>query len=186
MEALQTVLFENPLGIYIALAVFGALGLVSYQNLRTIRSARPTTFALVAAAAVFAISTLVVTDREAILAKSDDIAIAINTGDLIALEFSLADDFAGPDKYPTRKKAISWLAKNIEKYEITSVKFKVLDLEVRDDLATMSLQTDVSSELVSPMRLNWLVVWAKRSAGWVVSNASGPLSETNTADDSDR
>jgi hypothetical protein len=182
MEALKTALFENPLGIYIALAVFGALGLVSYQNWRTFRAAWPTTFALIAAAVVFSISSMVVTDREAILIKSDDIAEAINRGDSITLEYSLAKDFSGPDKYPTRKKAISWLTKNIEQYEITSVKFMVLDLDVRDDLATMSMQTDVSSETFPTVRMNWQVIWTKRSAGWLVFKASGPVFGPNTTD----
>ena len=174
MEALQTALFENPLGIYIALAIVAALGLVSYQNWRTFRSAWPTAVALVAGAMVFAVSTLVVTDREKIRAACDDIAEAINNRNTVVVEFLLDKDFVGLDQTQTRKKAIRRLIRNLEEYEVTGLEYKILDLNVRDDLATMLVRSDITSKTFPAMRLNWRVVWIKRSTGWLVYKVSGP------------
>ena len=89
MEALQTALFENPLGIYIALAIVAVLGLISYQNWRTFKSAWLTIVALIAGATVFTVSTLVVTDREKIRAACDEIAKALNNRNMLIVEHFL-------------------------------------------------------------------------------------------------
>lgn len=183
MEALKTALFENPLGIYIALAIVGASGLVSYQTWRTLRSTWPTAVALVAGAMVFAVSTLVVTDREKIRATCDEIAEAISSRNTVVVEFFLDKDFAGWRQARTRKKAIRWITGNLEEYRVTSVEFKILDLNVRDDLATMLVRSDITSETFPAMRLNWRVVWIKRSTGWLVYKVNGPVIGPAAAED---
>ena len=179
MEALQTALFENPLGIYIALAIVAALGLVSYQNWRTFKSAWPTAIALVAGAVVFTVSTLVVTDREKIRDNCEKIVNAVNGRNMLVVEHFLDKDFAGEQQYQTRDKAIRRLACNLDDYRVTGVKHKILDLNVRDNLATMVVRGDITSETIPVMRLNWRVIWIKRSRGWLVYKVKGPGAAEN-------
>ena len=183
MEALKTALFENPLGIYIALAIVAVLGLVSYQTWRTFKSAWPTTVALVAGAAVFTISTLVVTDREKIHAACEKTVNAINARNMVIVEFVLDEDFAGRHEYQTRKKAVRRLARDLEEYRVTGVQFKILKLNVRDDMATMLVRSDITSETIPAIRLNWRVIWIKRSTGWLVYKVSGPVIGPASAED---
>jgi len=175
MDPLQTALFENPLGIYIALAIFGALGLVSYQNWRTFKSLWPTVIALIAGAMVFAVSTLIVTDREQIRANCAEIAKAVNSRNMLIVERFLDKDFAGQGRYPTRDKAIDRLARDLEEHRVTGVELRILNLNARDQLATMLVRSDVTSDTIPVMRLNWRVIWIKRPTGWLVYKTKGPV-----------
>ena len=177
MEALKIALFKNPLGIYIALAIVGVLGLVSYQNWRTFKSAWPTAVALIVGAAVFTVSTLVVTDREQIGAACEKIANAISNRNTVVVEFLLDEEFTGLSETQTRKKAIRRLDSDLKAYGVTGVKFKILDLNVRDSLANMLVRSDITSETIPAMRLNWRVIWIKRPTGWLVYRVSGPAPE---------
>ena len=175
MEALKIALFENPLGIYIALAMIGALGLVSYQNWRTFKSAWPTVVALVVGAAVFTISTLVVTDREQIRAACEKIANATSSRNTVIVEFLLDKDFTGLSETQTPGNAIRRLDSELKTYRVTDVRYKILELNVRNDMATMLVRSDITSETVPAMRMNWRIIWIKRSTGWLVYKVSGPV-----------
>jgi len=177
MDPLQTALFENPLGIYIALAIVAVLGLVSYQNWRTFKSLWPTVIALIAGAAVFTVSTLIVTDREQIRASCAEIVQAVNNRNMLIVEHFLDRDFAGEGRYETREKAIARLARDLEEYRVKGVEYRILKLNARDDLAIMAIRSDVRSETIPVMRLNWSVVWIKRSEGWLVYKVKGPLTK---------
>ncbi|MDP6636309.1 MAG: hypothetical protein QGG42_15520 [Phycisphaerae bacterium] len=173
MEALKIALFENPLGIYIALAIIAILGLVSYKIWGTLKSAWPTGLALIVGVAVYAISTLVVTDREKIRAACDEIAQSVNIKDVAGVERFLDKDFSGRDQYETRKKAVQWLRRSLKEYGITNVAFKILSLNIQDDLATMVVLGIIESDILPRMWTKWRVVWRKRSTGWLVYKARG-------------
>jgi hypothetical protein len=180
MESLQTALFEDPTGIYISLAIVAAVGLVGYKSWGTFKSLCPTLMALSAGGMVFAISTLVVTDREKILAASDAIALAINSNDMAGLELFLDEQFIGPPVCETRTQAMQLIARTIKEHKITSVKFNVLELNPRDDLASMLLGTDIASDNFPLVRLHWRIVWAKRSIGWRIYKVIGPIAKPDT------
>jgi hypothetical protein len=168
MDTLQSILFENPLGIYIALAIIGALGLVSYQNWRTFKSLWPTVIALVTGAMVFTVSTLIVTNREHIGANCEKIVDAINNRNMPLVERLLDKDFDGQQRYQTRNEAVRRLTADLKAYGVTNVKYRIDDLKVQGDLATMAVRTDITSETIPAMRLNWHVSWIKRSKEWLV------------------
>jgi len=174
MEALQTALFENPLGIYIALAIVAVLGLISYQNWRTFKSAWLTIVALIAGATVFTVSTLVVTDREKIRAACDEIAKALNNRNMLIVEHFLDRDFTGQGRYKSRKQTLARLARDLKDYRITSVELKILNLNARDDLATMLVRSDIKSKTIGAIWLKWRVVWIKQPKGWLVYKVKGP------------
>jgi len=183
MESLKTVLFEEPLGAYVALTVIALLGLVSYLNWRTMRSAWPAWLAIIAAAAVFTLSTLVVTDREQISALCDEAERTINSRDMAGLGLLMDDKFAGQNQFSTRNKALKWIESQLEEHEITSVKLRVVDMKVKDDLATTLIRSDIASRTVPAIRLRWRVVWMKRPDGWLVSKAGGPIFKPDALED---
>jgi hypothetical protein len=183
MESLQTALFEDPTGIYISLAIVAAVGLVGYKSWGTFKSLCPTLMALSAGGMVFAISTLVVTDRENILAATDAVALAINSNDLAGLELFLDEQFIGPPACETRPQAMQSIARTIKKHKITSIKLNVLELNPRDDLASMLLGTDIASDNFPLVRLYWRIVWAKRSIGWRIYKVIGPIAKPDTEED---
>lgn len=185
MDPLQTALFENPLGIYIALAIVAAMGLVSYQNWRTFKSLWPTVIALIAGAVVFTISTLIVTDREQIRDNCEKIVRAVNNRNMLIVEYFFDRDFAGEGRYETRKKTIARLARDLEEYRVKGVEYQILKLNAKSDLAIMVVRSDVTSETIPVMRLNWSVVWIKRSKGWLVYKVKGPLTEPAAEEDSE-
>lgn len=189
METLQTALFENPLGIYIALAIVGLLGLISYKSFRTLKSAWPAWGALAAGAAVFAVSTLVVTDREKIQIACDEIVQAVNDRDMVALEQFIDEDFSGMEYLSgtreglTRKEALRRLNRDLEEVKVTKVTLTILDLKVDDKRANMLVQSDIASKTIPFVRLKWRVEWIGRSATWRVARVAGPIVGPDTADD---
>ncbi|MBT3200110.1 MAG: hypothetical protein HN350_09355 [Phycisphaerales bacterium] len=172
MESIQTALFEEPLTIYIVLGIIAIVGLVIFRRQRTRKSARTLLFALASAAVVFAISTLVVTDREQIRAAVDEIGLAINSDNVQAVERFIDDDFSATSPYSTRAKAIHWIKRNIKQYEITNVTLKILSLDITNDQAEMQIISDVNTKTIPLMRFPWDVKWTKRSGQWRILNVS--------------
>ena len=143
MESIQTALFEEPLVIYIILGIIAIVGLVIFKKQRTRKSARTLLLALASGAAVFAISTLVVTDREQIYAATDEIALAINSDNIQSVERFIDDDFAAKGPYATRAKAIRWIKHNIKQFEITNVTLTIISLDIPSDQAEMQIISDI-------------------------------------------
>jgi len=177
METIQTALYEDPLVIYIGLGCIGALGLICFGFKRTFKSARPLFLAILAAAAVFAISTLVVTEREQIVAVCDQIALAINDDRPGDVEPFIDETFIGlGKKMPISKKAAAGhIASQIKSYQITGVKYKILKLDILEGAADMQVRTDFVSGKLPIRRLEWDVTWIKRSDKWLIQKVNSRL-----------
>ncbi len=184
MEAMQTALFEDPLAIYIGLGCIAAIGLVYFGFQGTFKSARPLFFAIFAAAAVFAISTLVVTEREKIVSVCDQIAAAINEDRPGDVGRFLDENFSGPGKKTpiSRKAASGHIAHQLKYYQVTSVKYKTLKLDLRSGAADMRVYTDVVSGKLPVTRLLWDVTWIKRSDRWLIQKVDCGLGQYSAQD----
>jgi hypothetical protein len=170
MEAIQTALYEDPLAIYISLGCIGTIGLIYFGFQRTFRSARPLIFTIFAAAAVFAISTLVVTEREKIVAVCDQIAAAINEDRPGDIDPFIAEDFIGPGRTTplARRPDTGYIAQQIKIYQVTSVKYRILKLDLREGAADMRVFTNVVGGRLPITRMIWDVTWLKRSDRWLI------------------
>jgi hypothetical protein len=95
MEAIKTALFDNPLPIFVALAILELIFMVAFARRRTLRRglllATPTVLAVIVCLTWW----LVPTDRKAILAASTAICADIQAGKKDALEANLDGKFSG-------------------------------------------------------------------------------------------
>jgi hypothetical protein len=95
MESIKTAMFDNPLPIFIGLAILELIFMVAFASRRTLRRglllATPTVLAVI----VCLTSWLVPTDRKAILAASSAICSDIQAGKKDALEANLDVKFSG-------------------------------------------------------------------------------------------
>jgi len=179
MEAIETAFFEDPTPIYIALASIAVLGLVVFAFQGKFKSAWPTYLAIAAGIAVFAISESVVTQRERIVEVCDKIAAAVNNQAVEDIGPFLDKDFIGPEKGKTqgRQKALRLFAEQLKYYQVKSASYKILELEIDRDIAKMLVQTDIRSEVIPLMRVQWDVTWIKQADQWLVQKACARLGE---------
>jgi len=99
---------ENPIGVYLVLAVLaGLMSLVFFTSGR-VKHLVGVILCLLLGVGVWLIDTLVVTDREAIQQRSLALAAAIDRGDLATLEELISADYDPP---PSGKAAIMARAK---------------------------------------------------------------------------
>ena len=123
MEAIKTLLFENPLPIYIALAPLDVIFLIAFLRRRTLRRGLLLAAPSVLAGIVCLTSWLVPTDRKSILAAANAICADIQAGKKDALVTYLDDKFSGLyETAPVDKPTGITLAKSVkESLQITRV-----------------------------------------------------------------
>jgi len=172
MEAVETALFENPTAIYVILGFFAVVGLINFGFKGTARSACLVYIAILAGAAVWGISTWVVTDREQIRAACGQIAEAVPKGDMSAFEQFLDAEFVGP-RERSRKQAIDWLTKQMKETAVTSVRYRMLELEIDAGRAETQIRTDIVTNPPPGVRMEWEATWIKRPDGWRILKAAG-------------
>ncbi len=172
------------MGIYVGLAFIAVMGLVNYGFQGTFRSASAVYFAIIVGAAVWGVSTWVVTDREQISAACDQIAGAANTGgDMDVMERLLDEEFTAPAQSRTRnrKDIVKWLKKQIHEYDVKKVNYKILELNLLRDHADMLIQTDVTCIITPLVRMHWEVEWIKQPDGWKVLKIADGSARKDTA-----
>src|ERR1017187_178054 len=95
MEAIKTALFDNPLPIFIALAILELVFLIAFAKRRTLRRGLLLATPSVLAGIVCLTAWLVPTDRKAILAAANAICEDIQEGKKDALEAYVDDKYMG-------------------------------------------------------------------------------------------
>ena len=189
METLKETFLENPLYVYIGLAIIElAIAAVWYER-RSRKLAGLLAAPLVIAAGVFALEALVVTDREEITAALKEIARVSCTSDGKAANISAAAIYLDekvrvdlPTEYGgmnlTRDQAIAAGKSVVERFTIQSVKFSKLEIELTDDRAEAHLVTIMrfgGTEMAEQRTsLIWDIHWVKRDAGWRILRVEAP------------
>jgi hypothetical protein len=176
MEALRRTFLEDPLYVYVAL-VFAELVLAAiWYERRSRRWAMLLLAPVVAAGAVFAVSKLVVTDREQILAAAARIARDLEARSVAAAQEYLDDNYRGLGGDKQGALAVGRTA--IRTYHIRSIRFTRMDVEVASRQARMHAATII--ELTTHQfgsggaALVWEVRWIKRQAGWRIIEVQEP------------
>jgi len=172
VEILKTALLEDPFWIYVALGCVEAIMFLIWRAMRTSRSAWALIFPPAAAAAGLGISTLIATDREQIRTACTQIVAAVEKRDMQTAGSFLDESFSGP--YESREKAIGWVDRNVKQHEVSAVAAKILDLEIRGDLASMRLRTWVTTRTFGTIPMDWRLIWTRRPQGWLISSVSRP------------
>jgi len=169
-------LFESPTYVYLSL-VFAELVLAAIWYERRSRNwAKALLIPVALAATVVTVERLVVTEREKIVAVTEDIVEAVNSRQLRRIGGHLDEGFALRSPWMSADKAglVESTDRALRTYAVRKVKLRKLDVEVTGDTARMRANTFVyfGRESARPIALIWDVVWVKAPAGWKVSVSS--------------
>jgi len=176
---MKALFFEDPFWLYGLLVMVEGVGLVIWRRQRTRESALRLLVPPALAALIFAVATLVVTDRERITAAVNEIAKEVSEGRTTALEKFLDNDFhmtvhgEALDKAKTLKRA----RKTLAKHRIRKVKIKRLQVEVSGSTATVRMITAVGVEgagFRGGVPLVWTLRWIKRGKQWRILESTQP------------
>ena len=180
METLRCWFFEDPLYLYVLLAIGAGLLAIGWRARRTRRSAMLLIVPPVLAIGVFALELAVVTDRERIIGAAEHIARDLQAGSLAAAEQYLDERFAGP--YGTREEALAEARRTLEQHKPKAIELADLEVTVSGRDAEMSVTTVVEfgAGMLAGRRLplGWEVHWVKVTQGgrkvWRIRSVSGP------------
>lgn len=183
MEGIKSLLFEDPLYLYIALA-FAELALVAvWHSRRTRRLALFLAVPLLVGGLVFAIEGLVVTDREQITAAARDIARCIQDGTYTGIPPHLDEQFRvdmrgiPPINRVLDKPAVEVACRAVEAARnIQRIKFNQVRVEITGDRAKMHINTMIISgdkgEHRSPVI--WDLHWVRIDGRWLIREVEKP------------
>ena len=176
---MSALLFENPFWLYVLLIVAEGVLLGIWRQKRDAKSLRRLLIPPAIAALLFALSSLVVTDREKILEATGEIAKGFNAHSTEALGRYLDDDFhlqlsgQSLDKKATLAKARDGLRQaGLRKLEIKKTK-----IDVNGAHATMRMLTVVTlqgSFARGTFPIIWQLKWVKRGKHWKILSAQQP------------
>jgi len=179
MDTIETMLFEDPFYLYLALGMGVVLLAGTWFRRRETKWLMWALLLVVAGAGLFALERAVVTDRERIRMALDDIARCVQTGDIDAASEYLDPKFTGWGVGALRMgRAATVLAiKGYRSaYGIAQVKY-VGDRPVTlldKDRAEGTVQTVViygTGDRTGRVLLAWKLEWVKRPEGWRIRRA---------------
>jgi len=176
---MKALFFEDPFWLYGLLVLAEGVLLVIWRRQRTRPSAIRLLVPPALAALIFAVATLVVTDRERITAAVHEIAKDVASGRSAALEKYLDEDFhmslggKPMGKAKTLKRARRVMARS----RITKVKIKRLQIDVSGGTATLRMITAIRVEgggFRGGVPLVWNLRWIKRGGQWRILESAQP------------
>lgn len=175
MDSLRQTFFEDPLTVYVFLAVaeLAVVALCYRQPMR--RRVAAMLVCPILAVGVFAMEKLVVTDREQITAAMHEIAQDIQAGSFEKAAAYLDEDLTG--HYGDKAKAAEHGRRMLKAWKIRTVRFMKPRLEV--DALRADLRVTTVVELDTPAGLTrtamaWNIAWIKRDHGWRIHEVSRP------------
>jgi hypothetical protein len=176
METLRTTFFEDPLYVYIALAFAELVLAAIWYERRNRRWTLALLAPVVAGGVVWAVSTMVVTDRERIVSAARRIARDLEVGSVASAGEYLDDNYRGLGL--DKQGALAAGKAAIGAYRIRSIRFTRLSVEVESRQAAMRAATVIEysarefGSAQSP--LVWRVRWIKRPVGWRILEVEEP------------
>jgi hypothetical protein len=180
MDLIRRNLFESPLYVYFALGI-AELAIAAVWHERRSRRLKLALLGPVAAAGVvFAVAWLVVTDRERIIAASEEIVRGVEAGSVEPIERYLDERFGG--FFVSKEVAVAEARRAIERYAPRSVGLRDVEVTVDGRRADMTATTRVelaasdldgspaprgndASALAFAVSIDWTLEWVKVRAG---------------------
>jgi hypothetical protein len=182
METIETALFEDPLVIYVILALAAAAVIALWRTGG--RSGRWLAARLlivaVLAGGVFAIERLVVTDREQIQLALRDIASSVPAGRIDHAMTYLDDKYIGWGSSrvvpagAARAVVAAAVKLAVANYQVRGIKIGKPQIKVTGKLAECKVVasiTYVSEGSLIPHIQTWKIEWIKRPEGWRIKGA---------------
>ncbi len=180
MDTIKSVLFENPLPLYIALVPVEIVLLVVWRMRRTRRTLCMLALPTVIAAIVSLTAWLVPTDRKYIAAAGREIAAGLERGNTDPLAKYLDERFSGTVQgSPVTKATAIQLAKSIRNSNsITRIIVAKTQVQVSGDRATMTATTmmKISDVLAGTgyIQVIFDITWARTAGGWRIVESKEP------------
>ncbi len=177
VDWLARTFLEEPWAVYLLLGIAEIVLAIIWYERRTRRCAFLLAVPPSLAVAVFAIATLVVTDREQIIAAADQICSEISRGDFDAVGSRLDDDFSG---YWLDKQAALVAGKAAAgEFGIAGVSITQKEVTVAGRNATMQAMTVITFRHPGETReqrtaLVWDIGWVKRDGKWLIRTVQEP------------
>jgi len=187
MDTVKSLLFENPMYLYIALAAVEVVLLFLWWDRRAEKNGRKYLLALavppVLGLALLVVSTLVVTDREQIVNAAQEIAADLNAGHGASLKTHLDEKFvcrfAGLPV--TRDMVLALIESQKKHYAIGNVEITSSTVEIESgDYATMHMTTHMTGRdrdlnMGVSGRVQFVLKWIKRDNGWKILECEEPI-----------
>ena len=177
---MKSLFFEDPFWLY-ALALLAEVVLVIQWRRRGDRqSALRLLIPPAAAALIFALATLVVTDRERLQEATRKIVKTLNAGQTSELASRLTSDFKGTFRGQppfTREQAVGQIKTAFQLNGVPKITIESLKIEVTGKVATARILTliELHGRLFHgrfPAR--WTLEWVKEGGRWLIRDARGP------------
>lgn len=176
METIKQLLFESPLAIYVALFFFEAICLLVLWRQRSRRALVAAVLPLVLAGAVFALSSLVVTQRERLMTALESLRDAVVAGDGRAAAVWIDDSY--DDRLYNKEFLVTAALNNARTLGLESVTWKPISLkdiiiadgraQIIDLQATLFIDSPLGR---GPLKTKWQLWWVRRPAGWRLASS---------------
>ena len=176
---MKQLFFEDPLWLYVLLILAESILLLVWKRPRTRQTATRLLIPAAFGALVFAVATLVVTDREKITRATHEIVETVSSGQTSTLEKYLDNDFHGTFRGESlnRAKTISRARDALHRFRIRKVEVKRLEVKVSGQTATVRMLTGIRAggrEVRGQFPVIWRIEWIKRGKDWRILSASEP------------
>jgi hypothetical protein len=173
---MKELLFDNPLPIYVVLALAEIVIAGLWHRGRSRNLAIALLVPPVLAMAFMTVGMLVVTDRQKIATALKDIAAHVERGDLRACEAYLAEDFDGYGG--SRQGAIEAGEKAWKNYSISKVGLSNVKIELTGSQAKVTARSVVTYNVPGlgegRVNLDWTVYWSLRDGQWRIIHVDDP------------
>lgn len=175
---MKELFFENPFNLYLALGVIEfPLILIWFARrgrMRLVTLLVPP----VLAGLVGLVAHLVVTDREQIIAATEDIALSVESSQTQRIAGHLDEQFTGYlHGVLVRKKELAAVCNaSIEKWGISKIVLHKMDVQVSSPKAKMHVNTIITYSTYGGGRIGliWDTTWIKRGKKWFVLEVQEP------------
>lgn len=174
---MSEMLFEDPTWLYAAAVLAEVILLGLWLTRRTRRWAIALAAPVVFAGVVALVEQVVETDREQILAATDELVSAVERGDYQAVPAHLDEEFRFvlQDIAIDRARVVGLLEKNAAGRDIGDITLHGLSIEPSGRQATMDVTTVVrDSRGAAQASLVWKVLWYRRDGRWRILEVSQP------------
>jgi hypothetical protein len=175
MDTLKRLFLEDPTTVYVLFALIELVAIVVWYRQRSRRSLIALAVPVVLGGAVFALDSLVVTDREELQKAVRQIADAFEQRRVDTVLDYLDDEYSG--FAGNKAQAVDRARSELRLERIESIRLSYNQLTVRERFAEMTVTSVIkttSSAGGRAVALQWKVEWVKRSAGWRIIHISPP------------
>lgn len=176
---MKQLFFEDPFWLYVLLILAESILLWIWRRQRTRQAATRLLIPAALGALVFAVATLVVTDRERITRATHEIVETVSSGQTSALDKYLDADFHGTFRGASlnRDQTLARARDALRRFRIQKIEVRRLEVKVSGRTATVRMLTGIRAggrEVRGQFPIIWRIEWIKRGKQWNILSAAEP------------